>query len=209
MSKTFLDIAHDYAREKHGNTLDDEGKNYFEAHTCQVVAILRIVTDDDALLAAAYLHDVIEDCGVTYEEIVEKFGMGVADLVMEVTHDGKKDWYGYFFPRLKSQAGIMLKFADRLSNLSRMNAWSDARRAQYLRRSVFWKNGDDRAEVLPKIVKKPQKISLRCRLFGHNYKLNSTFTNTFNCTRCGHYSHPKTIYGFRVFESNNGGKNGK
>lgn len=47
------------------------------------------VVDLDVLIAAV-LHDVVEDCGVTYEQLVEKFGKTVADLVMEVT-DNKAD----------------------------------------------------------------------------------------------------------------------
>ena len=61
----------------------------------------------------------------------------------EVTHEGQKDEYGYYFPRLKSQTGIMLKLADRLSNISRMQSWSKKRRSHYLRKTKFWKDGGD------------------------------------------------------------------
>ena len=64
----------------------------------------------------------------------------IADLVMEVTHEGSKDKYGYYFPRLKTTRGIILKFADRLSNLTRMGAWDDDRIDQYIRRSKFWRD---------------------------------------------------------------------
>jgi len=136
--------AYHYAYEKHGDTLDDIGKNYFKAHVCRVVSILYKVTDNDDILAAAYLHDVVEDCGVTYEELVKEFGKTIADLVMEVTHDGKKDNYGRYFPRLKTRDGVLIKFADRLSNLSRMEAWDDKRQKQYVRKSKFWRDGSDK-----------------------------------------------------------------
>lgn len=131
--------AHLFAKEKHGDTLDDEGKNYFVAHVCQTVDIITQITHDANILAAAYLHDVVEDCKVTHKELVIKFNTTIADLVLEVTHEGKKDTEGYYFPRLKSKEGILIKFADRLSNLSRMNAWNEKRKEQYLIRSVFWK----------------------------------------------------------------------
>lgn len=138
--------AYDYAALKHGDMLDDEGKNYFLAHVCQVVRILGKVTTDDEILAAACLHDVVEDCGVTYEELVKEFGQRVADLVMEVTHEGKKDDYGRYFPRLKTRNGILIKFADRLSNLSRMTTWDKKRVAHYLKKSKFWKDGSDKPQ---------------------------------------------------------------
>jgi len=40
----------------------------------------------------------------------------------------------------KDDRGIILKFADRLSNLSRMNCWPEKRKEQYLRKSKFWKS---------------------------------------------------------------------
>jgi guanosine-3',5'-bis(diphosphate) 3'-pyrophosphohydrolase len=37
------------------------------------------------MVAAAYLHDTIEDCGVTYDELKREFGVEVAKLVLELT----------------------------------------------------------------------------------------------------------------------------
>ncbi len=136
--------AYLFARAKHKGQLDDTGKDYMDAHIQQVVSILCKVTDDDDILAAAYLHDTIEDTHTTYAELVDIFGETIADLVMEVTHDGQKDEYGYYFPRLKSQKAILIKFADRLSNLSRMEAWDEKKQQQYLRKSKFWNDGSDR-----------------------------------------------------------------
>jgi GTP diphosphokinase / guanosine-3',5'-bis(diphosphate) 3'-diphosphatase len=132
-----LSEAIEFAFEKHKGQLDDDNNPYYE-HLSQVVSILEKTTNDNDILAAAWLHDVVEDCGVTYNELKEKFGKNIADLVMEVTHDdhGNK---GYTFPRLKHKEAIMIKFADRLSNISRMSAWDDDRREHYLRRSKFWK----------------------------------------------------------------------
>jgi GTP pyrophosphokinase len=131
--------AMDFAKEHHKLQVDDEGKPYFE-HLWQVAQIVFNVTEDEEVLAAAWLHDIIEDTKVTPEQLKELFGQRVHDLVMEVTHEGKKDMYGYYFPRLKSKEAIMIKFADRLSNLSRMNSWPMERQEHYLKRSKFWKD---------------------------------------------------------------------
>ena len=131
--------AYLFAKKAHKGQKDDYGKDYFNAHSCQVANILSLVTDDEAILAAGYLHDVLEDTPITYNQLHCEFGAEIADLVNELTHEGKKDEFGFYFPRLHSQKAILIKFADRLSNLSRMNCWNEKRQAQYLKRSKFWK----------------------------------------------------------------------
>jgi GTP pyrophosphokinase len=140
--------AYLFAQSAHKGQQDDGGRDYFEAHILHVVEILKaaIPKDDvryEALITAAYLHDTIEDTNTAIFEIEESFGAQVAGLVLELTHDGQKDAYGYYFPRLRSANAILVKFADRLSNLSRMDAWCAERRKQYLNKSKFWKDGTE------------------------------------------------------------------
>ena len=130
--------TYEYVKAYHKGQLDDEGKSYFEAHILQVVQIVKQITSDPDIIMAAYCHDLIEDTEATYKWIKVLFGQRVADLVNEVTHEGQKDNIGYYFPRLHSKDAILIKFADRLSNLSRMEAWPEKRREQYLRKSKFW-----------------------------------------------------------------------
>lgn len=137
--RNIVERARVFAMEKHKGQLDDDGWPYI-FHPDRVACIIREITEDQDLIAAAYLHDTIEDTSTTYDELVRSFGSIIADLVMEVTHEGKKDEYGYWFPRLKTKKGIMLKFADRLSNLSRMGSWDEKRKEHYLKKSKFWKS---------------------------------------------------------------------
>ena len=132
-------LAYNLAKISHHNQVDDCGFYYFEAHILQVVQLIKQITNDIEIIQATYLHDVIEDTKYTYEDIKHRFGKRVADLVNEVTHEGNKDEKGYYFPRLHSREGILIKFADRLSNLSRMEAWDDERKQHYLKKSKFWK----------------------------------------------------------------------
>lgn len=133
-----------YGLEKHRGQKDDSGHDYFTEHCLGVGNIIEMVTQDPEVIAAAILHDVIEDAGVTRDELAKAFTERVADLVYEVTHEGAKDGYGYFFPRLESKDAILIKFADRLHNLSRMEPWPEKRRKQYLKKSKFWNDGKDR-----------------------------------------------------------------
>lgn len=54
-------------------------------HPAKVAAIVATVTDDPEMLAAAWLHDVVEDTPVTVEDIRKEFGPRVAALVDDLT----------------------------------------------------------------------------------------------------------------------------
>lgn len=138
MNTQLISVARGFAMYKHKDQKDDNGKPYFD-HLHQVAQIVSQVTKDEKIIAAAYLHDTLEDTDTTYTDLLNNFGQEIADLVNEVTHEGKKDEYGYYFPRLHTREAILIKFADRLSNLSRMDAWSEERKKHYLKRSQFWK----------------------------------------------------------------------
>ena len=134
--------AFDFASKVHQGDKDDAGRPYMEAHILPVVAILKQITKDKEIITAAYLHDTIEDGDTTYDEIKGKFGRNIAEIVKEVTKLGPSK-YDYF-PNLKSKKAIILKFADRLQNLSRMEpAWNEARQQRYMNRSKFWKDERD------------------------------------------------------------------
>ena len=138
--KKIIFKAYKFAKLAHKHQKDDSGKDYFESHIAPVAKMIQFVCPKDFnLIAAAYLHDVIEDCGKTKNCLTEEFNEDVANLVMEVSHEGKKNTAGYYFPRLSSQRAILIKFADRLSNLSRMESWSEKRKEDYLKKSRFWK----------------------------------------------------------------------
>lgn len=144
-----INKAFDYATEAHRGQVDDDGEPAI-AHPVMVANILMCLTEDHNLIAAAGLHDTIEDTNVTYEDLLKEFGEDIADLVNEVTHEGSKR-EGYYFPRLHTQRGIMLKFADRLHNISRMRSWPFDRQQHYLKKSKFWGSEEKTAQHSSKI----------------------------------------------------------
>ena len=141
--EAFPSMAAHFAREKHKDQLDDNGLSYFHTHINIMGNAIGYITDDPEIIAATYLHDTIEDTDTTYDELVRVFNKRIADLVMEVTQEGQKDEYGYYFPRLKSKEAILIKLIDRASNVSRMSSWDKKRQEQYLKRTKFWKDGSD------------------------------------------------------------------
>jgi len=139
MTKNLVQKAIEYATKAHEDQYRDDGQPYI-VHPARVAGLVSLCGADDTVIAAAWLHDTIEDTETTYDDLVAEFGQEVADLVNEVTHEGD-DTNGHYFPRLHSERGVMLKFADRLANLSTMgDAWPEKRRKHYLKKSKFWKS---------------------------------------------------------------------
>jgi guanosine-3',5'-bis(diphosphate) 3'-pyrophosphohydrolase len=94
-------------------------------HPLETALITAMMTDDEELIAAALLHDTVEDAGVTYEELQEQFGVRVARLVAEESEDKSKSWMerkGCTLEYLKSadRDAKLLTLADKLSNIRSM-----------------------------------------------------------------------------------------
>jgi (p)ppGpp synthase/HD superfamily hydrolase len=61
----------------------------YASHVAGVAAILSRHGFDEEIVAAGALHDVVEDCGVTYDELARRFGARVAGLVRDVSEEDK------------------------------------------------------------------------------------------------------------------------
>lgn len=61
-------------------------------HPMETAVIVSAFTDDEEMIAAALLHDVVEDADVTRETLERLFGARVADLVMGETEDKSQSW---------------------------------------------------------------------------------------------------------------------
>ena len=109
-----LDRAIIFAVKAHSGT-ERRGKGYpYIIHPMEAVEIVATMTKDQELLAAAALHDTVEDTDVTVEQIRKEFGDRVAELVaaesdeMPVGVSEEASWHS------RKQAAI-----DRLSHASR------------------------------------------------------------------------------------------
>jgi GTP diphosphokinase / guanosine-3',5'-bis(diphosphate) 3'-diphosphatase len=103
---------------------------------------LALTEPDTNLIIAALLHDVIEDCGVTQDELTKQLGSDVADLVMEVTDDKslpkaeRKRFQVVNASKISARAQI-IKLADKISNVRALLSsppadWSLERQREYL-----------------------------------------------------------------------------
>ena len=76
--------AYAFAENAHKGQKRLSGDPFFE-HPKQTALFLADLRMDASTISAALLHDVLEDCDVSYDEISEKFGTDVANLVDGVT----------------------------------------------------------------------------------------------------------------------------
>ena len=78
---TFLDKAIEFAVKAHANS-ERRGKGFpYIVHPLEAISIVASMTPDQELLAAAALHDTVEDTGVTVADLRREFGDRVANLV--------------------------------------------------------------------------------------------------------------------------------
>ena len=76
--------AYEFAEENHKEQNRVSGEKYIN-HPLQVAYILADLELDDSTIAAALLHDVVEDTPVTHQDIINEFGEEIAEMVEGVT----------------------------------------------------------------------------------------------------------------------------
>src|SRR5215211_3354123 len=125
--ENLLNRAYVYAMHAHGLQKRASGEAYF-AHPLEVAAILTDLKLDDATIAAAVLHDTIEDTEATLEEINRSFGPQIGALVDGLTKIARLDLVskraaqGENFRKLLLAIAadvrvLLVKLADRLHNM--------------------------------------------------------------------------------------------
>lgn len=142
----FLKRAFDYARKAHQNQKRASGEEYF-THPCAVAKILVDLGMDSSAVAAAFLHDVIEDTPVSEGDIQKEFGAEVLELVVGVTKLEKIEFKSFeeeqaenfkkiFVSMAKDIRVIIIKLADRLHNMRSLNFLSQDRQKRMARETL-------------------------------------------------------------------------
>ena len=121
-----IERAYRYADEKHKNQLRKSGEPYI-IHPIAVAEIVAEIGLDTDAIAAALLHDCLEDTDASFEEISRLFGETVAELVEGVTkltrvqystmeEQQMENLRKMFMAMSKDIRVILIKIADRLHN---------------------------------------------------------------------------------------------
>lgn len=128
--------AKDFAYNAHFGQTRKGKDTPFVTHLDSVVSIVKVFTADEQIIAAAWLHDVVEDTPTEINTIYKEFGEIVGDYVSIETEDkldgqsSKSTWLARKeeqLNRLMTDANdnpkiLLIAFADKLANLREMNA---------------------------------------------------------------------------------------
>jgi len=109
--EALLNRAYVYAMKAHGSQKRASGDPYF-SHPLEVAAILTDLKLDDATIAAALLHDTIEDTPVTRAEIDQLFGPDIGRLVDGLTKLKKLDLVSKQAAQAENLRKLLLAIAD-------------------------------------------------------------------------------------------------
>jgi len=138
--------AYDFAGKCHADQTRLSG-DLFITHPTAVAALLTEIRMDEAGLAAALLHDVIEDSGCEIETLQEKFGHEVADLVDGVTKLSQlklanlEEAQAYslrkmFLAMARDIRVVLVKLADRLHNVRTAQYLPDGKREEFCQETL-------------------------------------------------------------------------
>ena len=142
-NQLILKAAH-FAAQKHTDQRrKDEDASPYINHPISVAKIISEIgnVEDPEVLAAALLHDTIEDTKTTPEELIDNFGERVCSLVQEVTDDKS-------LPKMErkqrqiehakeiSEGAALIKLGDKISNVTDITNtppidWDSNRRLEY------------------------------------------------------------------------------
>lgn len=138
--------AYRYAELMHEGQKRASGEPYF-THPCAVAEILIDLGMDTPSIAAAFLHDVIEDTAATAEDISRNFGNEILTLVDGVTkldkiryasheEEDAENFRKIFVAMANDVRVIIIKLADRLHNMRSLNYLSNERQQRIAKETL-------------------------------------------------------------------------
>ncbi|MGD1853518.1 MAG: RelA/SpoT family protein [Leptolyngbyaceae cyanobacterium] len=138
--------AFEFAYQLHKGQMRVSGEPYI-AHPVAVANILRGLGGDSAMIAAGFLHDVVEDTDVTVDEIEAHFGAEVRQMVEGVTKLSKfqfnskterqaENFRRMFLAMAQDIRVIVVKLADRLHNMRTLQHMPPEKRLQKARETI-------------------------------------------------------------------------
>jgi len=140
-----VEDAYHFAAEKHAGVLRLSGEPYIQ-HPLQAAYTVAALQLDASTVAAALLHDVMEDCGVTPSQMSKRFGPEVTRLVEGTTKLSKMHWRPpegrltdasqaenlrkMFLAMAEDVRVVIVKLADRLHNMRTLDAKEPEKRVR-------------------------------------------------------------------------------
>lgn len=146
MNNSLILVAAQFAAEMHGGQMRRGAvKEPYIVHPLRVAEIVSEAGFGDEVVAAALLHDVLEDTNAVHADLAMMFGNEIADVVLELTDDPDAEALGIQSRKSAqaekaagmSVAAKAVKIADQMDNVRDMGqnppvGWSAAKRIAYI-----------------------------------------------------------------------------
>src|SRR3989344_3793458 len=130
MKKSLERIAEELATRAHAGQVRKDGKTPYITHPEAVVSLLKnIGIEDENIIAAGWLHDTIEDCGITRQVIEREVNSEVARIVSILTRDVGREEYIERIRKANYSVKIV-KLADFVHNCSTLSSELPAKTIQ-------------------------------------------------------------------------------
>jgi len=164
-STTLWMKAASFAALQHRHQIRKDGKTPYIAHPFRVAMIVRDMFDvgDEEVLAAALLHDTIEDTTTDFDELKDEFGERVAEMVGALTKDMRlpNNLREVEYDRQLANGpweARLIKIADVMDNFSDSSTHNQAKSCrEKIMRILALTEGDDR------LADAVEKLRLHCR----------------------------------------------
>lgn len=138
--------AFEFAYRLHEGQRRASGEPYI-CHPMAVAGLLRELGGSSAMIAAGFLHDIVEDTDTTVEDLEQKFGEEVASLVEGVTKLSKfnfsskterqaENFRRMFLAMAQDIRVIVVKLADRLHNMRTLESLGSAKQQRIARETL-------------------------------------------------------------------------
>lgn len=160
LAASLVSSAYKFAKEKHGAQVRKDGTPYI-SHPVEVALILANLGFDEDVVCGALLHDVIEDCNCTKEQLASEFNSNIAELVDSVSAIDKTSFVlnpddiyedanfvkssieEQSFKKLiaigkKNPLAFCIKFADRLHNLRTIECFEQSKQIEKVKETEKW-----------------------------------------------------------------------
>ena len=146
--RDLIQRAYDLVKVQHDGIFRKSGEPYLQ-HLIEVAYICAKLQGGPTTIAAAFLHDVVEDTDTTIQEINEKFGEDCAKIVdaltkiqrMKLSHRTEEEFAAedhrkIFLGMAKDVRVIIIKLADRLHNMRTIDALKPERQHALARETL-------------------------------------------------------------------------
>lgn len=141
-----IEEAYRFARTQHGEQLRRSGDEFI-LHPLGVAHILADMQMDETTVAAALLHDVVEDTDISLDEVRSRFGGEVAEIIDGVTkldrlsfrnreEQQAENYRKMFVAMAKDIRVVIIKLADRLDNMKTIGHLSEEKQREKARETL-------------------------------------------------------------------------